>query len=102
MLHVFFLSTTQSLLLSAQAVGGFFALLFLFAFCFFGVHILRYAKIGWELQEKPSAEPPKTEEKPEEKAPASPPSQEPVYYIVEKKQRRAKPRYSEPKEIRFK
>ena len=101
MLHTFFLSTTQSLLLSAQ-VGGFFALLFLFAFCFFGVHILRYAKIGWELQENTTPEPPKTEEKPEEKAPANPPPQEPVYYIVEKKQRRAKPRYSEPKEIHFK
>ncbi|MBQ8394967.1 MAG: hypothetical protein IJX49_05275 [Clostridia bacterium] len=88
-------------LLIAQSIGGFFGVVLIFALCFFAVHIVRYAKLTW--QEKHPTEAPKEEkeeEKPEEKAPAPP--QEPIYYIVERKQRRAKPKYSEPKEIRFK
>ena len=51
------------------------------------------------LAEKPDAFEKKTVE--EKKAPAERP-QEPIYYIVERKTRRAKPSYGEPKEIRFK
>lgn len=93
--------STYSSLLTAQAIGGFFGVVLIFALCFFAIHIVRYAKLTWQEKrpEKPPAEE-KEEEKPEEKAPAPP--QEPVYYIVERKQRRAKPKYSEPKEIRFK
>lgn len=98
------LSQAVSNLLIAQSIGGFFGVVLIFALCFFAIHIVRYAKLTW--QEKHPSPPEeekqeeKQEEKPEEKAPAPP--QEPVYYIVERKQRRAKPKYSEPKEIRFK
>lgn len=85
-------------LLSARAVGGAFCLIFLFSFCFVCVHILKCAKIGFFQSRKTPDAPPKKEEK--EKAPAPP--QEPIYYIVEKKRTRAKPKYGEPKEIRFK
>ena len=85
-------------LLSARAVGGAFCLIFLFSFCFICVHILKCAKIGFFQSRKKPEPPPKKEEK--EKAPAPP--QEPIYYIVEKKRTRAKPKYGEPKEIRFK
>lgn len=77
--------------------------LFLFVFCFFGVHVAKLARLGQayrssrkkasSVEEKPTP--------PKEKAPA-PQAQEPVYYIVERKQRRSKANYGEPKEIRFK
>ena len=86
------------ILLSARAVGGVFCLLFLFALSFVCVHILKCAKIGFFTHRKQQNEPPKEEKK--EKAPAPP--QEPVYYIVERKHTRRKPKYGEPKEIRFK
>lgn len=88
-------------LLSIESVGGFFGIVLIFALCFFAIHIVRYAKLTWQ-EKHPSDSPPeeKEEEKSEEKAPAPP--QEPIYYIVERKQRRSKPKYSEPKEIRFK
>ena len=87
-------------LLSARAVGGAFCLIFLFSFCFVCVHILKCAKIGFFQSRKKPEPPPKKEEK--EKAPA--PSQEPIYYIVERKRTRSRPKttYSEPKQIRFK
>ena len=87
-------------LLSANGGIGFLLLVLMFLFCFALVHIARLAKFGWQqTTKKPKKEPPKPTAK-KEKAPAPP--QEPIYYIVERKQRRAKPRYGEPKEIRFK
>ncbi len=86
-------------LLSAKAIGGGFCVLFLLALCFLCVHILKCAKVGWRHRNpKPSDPEPKPEAK--EKAPAPP--QEPIYYIVERKRTRAKPKYGEPKEIHFK
>ena len=97
-MEIFLLSQLHSLLSTTQSIGGFFGVVLFFALCFFAIHIVRYFKIAW--QEKHPAPPPEApKEEPQEKAPAP---QEPVYYIVERKQRRAKPKYSEPKEIRFK
>lgn len=87
-------SKISTLLLNAHTVGGIFALFFLFILSFLCVHILKCAKVGFLQSKKPEV-PPK-----EEKAPAPP--QEPVYYIVEKKRTRAKPKYGEPKQIHFK
>ena len=83
-------------LLILLPVRGLFWAIFLFGFCFFGIHILKLAQVGWSSTHK--KEPP--QEKEEEKKTPAP--QEPVYYIVERKTRRAKPSYSEPKQIRFK
>ena len=88
----------QNLLLASPIVGCIWIAL-LFGFCFLGVHILKLARIGWEVPKTQAIEPPKEEKKEEKKAPAL---QEPVYYIVERKTRRAKSSYKEPKEIRFK
>jgi hypothetical protein len=88
----------STLILSVRAVGGAFCLIFLFSFSFLCVHILKCAKIGFFQSRKKTDSDTKKEEK--EKAPAPP--QEPVYYIVEKKRARSKPKYGEPKEIRFK
>lgn len=74
----------------------------LFALCLFGVHFTMLAQLGMEYrtQQKQKNEP-KKEEK-EKSPPTEKPAQEPIYYIVERKQRRSKPSYGEPKEIRFK
>ena len=90
-------------LLITLPAHGFLWLIFLFILCFLCVHLTKLALHGAEIIRKtpPQAPPEKKEEKQEEKkAPASP--QEPVYYIVEKKTRRPKSSYSEPKQIRFK
>ncbi len=85
-----------TLLLSFPIATGFFFLIFLFAFCFFLVHLCKFAKIGWK--ERSSRRPPeKTEQKKEE-----PPFPEPVYYLVEKKKRRKKSAYTDPKKFSFK
>lgn len=88
-------------LLSANAIGGAGLLVCLFLFCFSIVHIFVLTKLGWETQRKNDTknEPPKKEEK---KAPEPKPSPEPIYYIVERKRSKSRPKYSEPKEIRFK
>ncbi len=70
----------------------------LFGLCFLLVHLIKLVKLGWE--HRAPTPPPKPTEKEEQKAPAKT-SQEPVYYIVEKK-RRAKTSFGEPKQIRFK
>lgn len=85
-------------LLSNQTVSlalrGSFFLVLLFAFCFSCVHLVAYLL----SKRKPRPKPPEPEK---EKAPP-PAAPEPVYYIVERKQRRSKAKYGEPKEIRFK
>lgn len=85
------------LLAFSPIVGGFW-LLMLFFLSFLLVHLLLFAKAGWEakLGKKPQTN--KTEQPappPEKKAP------EPVYYIVEKKKKRPKNTYSPPREIHF-
>ena len=92
-------SSYQNLLLASPLVGFLWVAL-LFGFCFLGVHILKLAKIGWDAPKTQAEEPPKAEKHEEKKAPAT--TQEPIYYIVERKTRRAKSSYTEPKEIRFK
>ena len=91
--------------LLTTAANGIFCLILLFLFCFLCVHLIKFAQIGWKHQNKQPEKPTdntaeKTENK-ENKAPAQNP-QEPIYYIVEKKTKRAKSSYGEPKQIRFK
>ena len=89
----------KTLLLSSPIVGFVWSSL-LFGFCFLCVHILKLARIGWQAPKTtPSTQNQQEEKKEEKKAPAP---QEPIYYIVERKTRRAKSSYTEPKEIRFK
>ena len=95
-------------LFSTGARGALFLIL-AFCLCFFCVHVAVLAERGWKnsalpkpkkrvKKEKPPQKAEKTTEKPPE--PQSPP--EPVYFIVERKKKRAKNSYSAPKEIRFK
>ena len=86
-------------LLFSSSTKGFLWILFLFGFCFFGVHLCKLALAGIEIyRNRAPSSPEKVEEK---KTPTAQP-QEPIYYIVERKTRRAKPSYGEPKEIHFK
>ena len=99
-------NTLYGVLLSAFP-GGAFWLLFLFFVCFFGIHIVRLAKIGWQYRKGAPKPAPKAEEKPrpapQPQAPQTPQAPpEPVYYIVERKRKRPRETYSTPREIRFK
>ncbi len=86
-------------LLISTPVKGLLWCILLFILCLIGVHIARLAQIGWTYQiQKDKKTPPPPP--PEKKAPAEKP-QEPIYYIVERKTRKAKPAYSEPKPIQF-
>lgn len=74
--------------------GGFFLLL-LFTFCFSCIHLITHLII----RRLPHPKPPEPDQPP----PVAPPTvPEPVYYIVERKRRPSKAKYSEPKEIKFK
>ena len=84
-------------LLLALPIKGFFWATALLLFCFFGIHLLQLAKWGWDASQKPVSPPSK-----QEKEPSAKPAQEPVYYIVEHKTRRAKPSYGEPKLTKIK
>ncbi len=76
---------------SLQGMGAVY-LVALFLLCVILVHLCKLATIGYRTtKRKLPAEPPKTEEN----------TKEPVYYIVEKKKKRVKTEYSNPKEIRF-
>lgn len=78
-------------LLSVQS-QGFLWCLFLLIICVIVVHGVKLAMIGYRtLGKKLPPEPPK---KPE-KAP------EPVYFLVERKKKRSKAEYSEPRQINF-
>ncbi|MBR2441639.1 MAG: hypothetical protein IKB20_01000 [Clostridia bacterium] len=81
-------------------VKGLLWCILLFLLCLAGVHIARLAQMGWEYQSQKRKPDEKTPPPPEKKAPAEKP-QEPIYYIVERKTRKAKPTYSEPKPIQF-
>ncbi len=82
-------------LLSVQAAGAFWTV-FLFAMCFFFVHLFRLAHMGYHAGRRFQKE---EEKEPEESTEAK--HAEPVYYIVEKKKKRTKASYSEPKRIKF-
>ena len=74
-------------LLSVQGLGAVCTVILLFI-----VHIFKLARIGYRARKNLPPTPPKPEE----------PKPEPVYYIVEKKKKRAKASYSEPRRIDFK
>ena len=94
------------LLLLSPALTGFFSLLGLFLFSFLFVHGAKLILFGWLYQQNNVQKPPEPTKPPEKKEPVeekqAPAAQEPVYYIVERKKRRAKSTYSDPKEFRFK
>lgn len=91
-------------LLTTAGATGFLWFLLLFVFTFGLVHIAKLVSLGWkQTQTKP--QPNKNEnkeqkQKPEEKAPAKP--QEPIYYVIERKRKKPKTSYTEPKQITFK
>ena len=79
-------------ILSVQGQGLLYTLI-IFLFCVIVVHAVLLARIGYRtLQKKLPPEPPKEAPKPTES----------VYYIVEKKKKRAKSQYDDPREIKFK
>ncbi len=79
-------------LLSVQGTGA-IATVALLLICIIVVHVGKLARIGYRTRKKKlPPEPPKTPE----------PEREPVYYIVEKKKKRVKSEYSEPRRISFK
>ena len=91
----------NTLFLMSMPVKGLLFSLLLLLLCFFGIHLVILARYGWEYSQtapNTQVEPKKEEEK---KAPAEK-MQEPIYYIVERKTRRAKSTYGEPKQIDFK
>lgn len=75
-----------------EAIGILY-LAILFIACFIVVHTVKLALLGLRSTREKHTE----QKKPDEQPPA-----EPVYYIVEKKQKRKKADYSSPREIRFK
>lgn len=79
------------ILLSVQSQGFAYALL-IFLLCLIGVHAVKLARIGYRTLHKklPPEPPPKQEKKPD-----------PVYFLVERKKKRPKSDYREPKEIEF-
>ena len=83
-------------ILTIFPVKGFLLTLLLFTICFVGVNTIMLARIGWDTQRTKPEEPPKEEEK------KPPQEREPIYYIVERKTKRAKSSYGEPKQINFK
>ena len=75
-----------------QGLGALYIVL-LFVLCFIIIHGIKLAILGWRtFGKKLPPEKPKVTEK----------KAEPVYFIVEKKKKRAKAEYSEPKRIQFK
>ena len=99
MLYIIHMNT----LLIALPIQGMLWTILLFLLCFIGTHVIILARFGWEFQQHNTpSEPEKTMEKVEEKKTPPEKQAEPIYYIVERKTRRAKPSYGEPKQINFK
>ncbi len=73
--------------LSVQWQGFFFLLLLLMA-CAVLVHLVRLALLGYRALMR--------------RARPQPPAQDPVYFLVERKKKRAKAEYGAPKKITFK
>ena len=84
---------------TVHGVRGFFLFIILFILCFFAVHGVKLARLGLSTLKK---EEPKAQEK--KPADQSSGAKEQVYYLVEKRKRRAKRKtdYSTPKEFQFK
>ena len=82
----------QSMNLLSVQTNGLWWLLLLFLVCAIVVHGVKLVIIGYRslVRKLPPQPPPKPEKTPE-----------PVYFIVERKKKRLKSQYSEPKEIRF-
>ena len=92
----------NTLLISLPVKGMLWTVL-LFLVCFFGTHVLILARLGWEYQQRDTPPPTENKEEKAEEKKAPPEKQaEPIYYIVERKTRRAKATYGEPKQINFK
>ena len=81
-----------------EAIGILY-LAILFIACFVAVHAAKLAWIGFKSVRAAKAKP-REEQKPEQKKEEKKPP-EPVYYIGEKKRKRAKADYSAPREIKF-
>ncbi len=79
-------------LLSVQGQGALYAAVLLLI-CIVIVHTIKLARVGWRTLGKklPPNPPPKEKEE-----------SEPVYFLVERKKKRPKTEYSEPKRIKFK
>ena len=91
---------TKNLLISLPAKGCIWCFA-LFVFFFFSAHIIKLAKEGWQARHTKTDDnaDEKTDTKKETPAPSVSP--QPIYYIVEKKRRRPKQDYGEPKSIKF-
>lgn len=83
----------MNLLSVSPQAQGFLWTVLIFLFCVIAVHGVKLAVIGFRSLHKnlPEEPPQKPESKPE-----------PVYFIVERKKKRAKSEYSEPREVKFK
>ncbi len=98
--------SANNLLLSLP-VKGCIWLFILFALSFFGAHVIKLAREGWQARRSPPKDEPndktddKTDANTKKEAPNPGTSQQPIYYIVEKKRRRPKQDYGEPKPIKF-
>ncbi len=79
-------------LLSVQGQGALYAAALILV-CIVIVHAIKLARVGWRTLGKklPPNPPPKEKEE-----------AEPVYFLVERKKKRPKTEYSEPKRIKFK
>lgn len=106
--------------LLSVAKEGILWILVLFVLCFAAVHAGKLALLGWQIyrhdaapegNERETAETQETKrsseersEKSSEEKPEPTPTQapQPVYYLVEKKRVKQKPKYAEPKRIDFK
>lgn len=81
--------------LLVSPVWGLLGLLFLFALSFVGVHFVMILQKNLNPPRERKEDAPKPAPKKENKEP------EAVYYIVERKKRRPKRDYSEPRQINF-
>ena len=92
----------MNILLLSAPVKGMLWTIALFLVCFIGTHVIILTRLGWEYQQQKTEHAPDKQEKKteEKKAPSEKPT-EPIYYIVERKTRRAKSTYGEPKQINF-
>ncbi|MBQ2702172.1 MAG: hypothetical protein IJF64_04190 [Clostridia bacterium] len=90
-------------LLTSAGGKGCIWLILLFFFTFILVHLTKLVRLGWEhtlTKPKPTTEQKQEKPKPQEKAPAKP--QEPIYYVIERKRKKPKTAYTEPRQITFK
>lgn len=85
----------RAALLSAAPWLGLFGCFILFFLCFAAVHIAKLAKLGWKqtharAKQEKAVKPTESDKKPQKPPTEEPRAPEPIYYIVERKQRRKK------------